>query len=130
MNLLDLARAALPHPSLQVTSEPVRQWRISYPNASAITVLFTPAATRADVAAIYPGATIEPIPNAAKLPATTKQVDELRELIDAVLAGRAEAEATEALTVACSDTQAALISLRSLRDEQRENAKWLGGRYV
>ncbi len=52
MNLLDLARSAL---------APARCWQVRYPGLEPMEVIFCPEATRAEVAALYPGAVIVPI---------------------------------------------------------------------
>lgn len=93
---------------------PIREWRITYPNGAAMDVLFHPPATRADVAAIYPGASLEPLPDAPKHQATPDEAAELRELVAVVLANDTEAERAEALRVACADPEAALDCYRSL----------------
>jgi hypothetical protein len=60
---------------------------------------------------------------------TLPEAEELRALIDEVMRDDSETERTEALTIACADPDAALLSLRTLRDELRLNEKWLGQRY-
>jgi hypothetical protein len=130
MNLLDLARAALPQATVASNVDPVRQWRVRYPKGETLTVLFAPAVTQTEVADLYRDAAIEPALEAANLPATGKQVAALRELIETVLAGCPEEDRVEALMVACSDPRAALTLLRLLSDDQRQTAKWLGGGHV
>jgi hypothetical protein len=68
--------------------------------------------------------------DAPKRLATAPETDELRALIAEVLRDDEEAERTEALAVARRDPDAALLSLRALRDERRLNEKWLGRRYT
>jgi hypothetical protein len=111
-----LARAATAIPAMRESpaAYQARQWRISYPNGAAIDMLFTPAATRAEVAELYPGATIELVPDTAMRTATSAEADELRALIAAILADDSEASRAEALAVALADPDAALMSYRAL----------------
>lgn len=117
MNLLDLARAALAEaraarPTVPIDG-PARQWRVVYPNL-AMTVLFTPAATRGEVAELHPGATCEPMTDTVTRTATPAEADELRRLIVIVLAGSPHDEQREALTAALADVDAALECFRLL----------------
>jgi hypothetical protein len=90
MNLLDLARSALIE--RRGPDAPVRQWRISYPDAPAMDVLFTPPVTADEVAAIYPGAMIEPLADdpsartAPKIEAIDPAVERRRDRALAILA--------------------------------------------
>ncbi len=77
-------------------------------------VLFTPAATQAEVAELYPGASIEPVSDAATRAATPAEADELRALVAAFLAADTEANRAEALAVALADPDAALACYRAL----------------
>ena len=77
-------------------------------------VLFTPAAARADVAEVYPGAGIEALPDTAARAVTSAEANELRALVAAVLADDTEADRAEALAVALVDPGAALDCWRSL----------------
>lgn len=91
-----------------------RQWRISYPNAAAMNVLFTPEAMFEEVREVYRGAAIEPIAEARKCMPTLAEAEELRTLIADVLREESDAERTDALAVACADPDASLLSLRAL----------------
>ncbi|MHB8493710.1 MAG: hypothetical protein ACYDDG_03950 [Casimicrobiaceae bacterium] len=82
-------------------------------------VLFTPAATRAEVAELYPGASIEPLPAAPTRAATAAEADELRALIGVILADDTEADRAETFAVALADPDAALVCWRSLAEAQR-----------
>ena len=92
----------------------VRQWRVGYPNGAAMLVLFTPAATRAEVADLYPGASIEPLPDAVTRAATPAEAAELHALVAPILAEATEADRAEALAVALADPDAALACLRAI----------------
>jgi hypothetical protein len=93
-------------------------------------VLFTPEAMAGEVSVVYPGASIEPIPEIRKRKPTVAEVEELRTMIAEVLHEYSETQRGEALAVGCADPDAALLSLRSLREELRLNEKWLGRRYA
>ena len=99
-------------PSKETAS--VRQWRICYPNVRGMDVLFTPAATRAQVADLYLGAAIEPIPDTAARMATEAEAAELRALIGAILADELGADRSEALAVALADPVEALLAFGTL----------------
>ncbi len=111
-----LARAATEIPAARESPAAyrARQWHVGYPNGAAMLVLFTPAATRAEVAELYPGASTEPLPDGATRAATPAEADELRALIGAMLADDNEANRAEALAVALADPDAALICYRAL----------------
>lgn len=93
--------------------EATRRWRVYFPNLDPVEVLFAPAATRANVAAFYPGARIEPLPEPFRRTATRAEADELRTLVRATLAD-APQEWDEATAAALADPEAALTSLRAL----------------
>ena len=111
-----LARAATAIPEMREspTAYTVRGWRIHYPNGAAMDVLFTPAATRADVAEVYPGASVEPMRDTATRPPTAAETDELRALGNIVLADESESNRAEALTVALTDPANAMECFRAL----------------
>ena len=111
-----LARAATAIPALRETptAYKAQQWRVCYPNGAAMIVLFTPTATRAEVADVYRGASIEPMPDTLTRTATQVEADELRCLVNAILASDSEANRAEALAVALADPDAALASFRAL----------------
>jgi hypothetical protein len=118
MNLLDLARSALlPKPAQETPDGPSRRWRITSRMGPAMEVLFTPDATRVEVAALYPGATIEPLPDPPRRTATRTEADELRDLITLILANDTDAGRAEVLATACADPEAALMSFRLLAAE-------------
>jgi hypothetical protein len=97
-----------------VSNASARQWRVGYPDLPMITVIFVPPATRAEVAEVYPGASIEPIPDTVTWTATPAVTDEVRRLVSAILAGDSEADRAEALAVALADPEAALLCFRAL----------------
>jgi hypothetical protein len=117
-NWLARAAAAIPATRESPAAYKARQWRIAYPNGAAMDVLFTPAATRAEVAELYPGASIQPLPDSATRTPTAAEADELLALIGAILADDTEAERAEALAVALADPDAALVCWRSLAKAQ------------
>lgn len=92
-------------------------WSIAFPNLPAITVAITQEATHAEVAAIYPGARVEPLPDPTRRKTTLAEADELRELVVLILADADEGERVEALNVALADPEAALMSFRVLAAE-------------
>jgi len=116
-----LARAATAIPEMREspTAYTVRGWRIHYPNGAAMDVLFTPAATRADVAEVYPGASVEPMRDTATRPPTAAEADELRALVNIVLVDDSDTERAEALAMALADPEAALEGLRALTAHRR-----------
>jgi hypothetical protein len=91
-------------------------------------VLFTPVATRAESAAIYPGAVIEPLPEPPRRTATQAEAKELCELIAVILADADDAERADVLRVAIADVEAAVISFRLLAadamDRKRHEARF------
>lgn len=95
-----------------------RAWRVTYPNGTAMDVLFYPAATQAEVQAIYPGAMVEPLPDTPTRPATKAEADELAALVAAILTDATEDERAEALPVALADPEAALACYRTLAGER------------
>ena len=111
-----LARAAAAIPATRESPTPyhARQWRIGYPNGAAMDVLFTPSATQPEVAELYPGASIEPLPGTATRAATSAEAAELRGLVAAILPDDTEASRAEAVAVALADPDAALASYRTL----------------
>ena len=122
MNLLDLARSALPAPPATPTlrpDAPVRCWKIHFPNLDLVEVIFAPDATRAEVAARYPGAQIEPLPASPWRAATPAEAVELRELIALILPDADDNERAYALRVALADPEAALTSFRALAVDLR-----------
>ena len=98
-----------------------RCWQVQYPGLDRVEVIFAPEASPAEVAAIYPGASIEPLPDPPPREATPAEADELRALIGVVLANGSADDRTEALAVACADPDAARTSFRALvADLQRD----------
>ena len=58
-----LARAqAIGTRQAPANDEAARRWQVCYPGGDLMEVIFVPEATRGDVAALYPGALIEPMP--------------------------------------------------------------------
>lgn len=90
------------------------RWRVAYPNGAGMDVLFTRAATRAEVAELYPGASIEQIPDVPTRTAIPAEEAELRALVAAILADDSDADRVEALAVALADPDAALACYRAL----------------
>jgi hypothetical protein len=109
MNLLDLARSAVAS-----NDAPARQWRVVYSNSPAMTVVFVPAVTGAEVAKLYPHASIDPLPDAETRAATPAEADELRRLVNAILAEDSNADRAEALAIALANPIAALDCYRNL----------------
>jgi hypothetical protein len=98
-----------------------RAWRVSFPKLDPMEVLFTPEATHAAVASIYPGAAIEPVIHLARRRPTQAEADELRALIQAVTErDRWPADEIEgAISAALADPDDALTSWRASAAEQR-----------
>jgi hypothetical protein len=117
--LAGLATLALASPASEEIAT-FRRWRVRFPNLDPAEVIFTPEATRAEVAAIYPGAMIEALSDPPRRQPTEVEVAELRELVAVILPD--EAERADVLRVACADPEAALISFRLLAAEARERA--------
>lgn len=90
-----------------------RRWRVCLPNCDPGEVIFTPEATRAQVADRYPGARIEPLPEPTRV-ATPAEAARLRVMIGAILADGSDDDRAEALAVALADVDAALICYRAL----------------
>jgi len=131
MNLLDLARSALashtddvrpqahpPSNTVAANDDTAPRRRIHFPDRAPIDVLFTSDATRADVAAIYPGARIEPQPDPRNRRATPVEAAELRELVALIFTGDTEEHRAEALAAALADPEGALTSFRLLAAER------------
>ena len=91
-----------------------RRWWIHFPDREPLEVIFAPETTRTEVAALYPGARIEPLPAAPWRAATPAEARELRELVALILDGADAAEQAQALAVALADPEAALTSFRAL----------------
>ncbi len=81
--------------------------------------MFTPEATLAEVAAIYQGALIEPLPDSPRSSATPREAAELRELVALILPDADDNERAYALRVALADPEAALTSFRVLAADRR-----------
>ena len=94
----------------------------SFPNLDPVEVIFTPDATRAEVAAIYPGAIIESLSDPPRRQATEAESAELRSLIERVLADTPD-EWDEVHRIACADPEAALITFRLLAAEAMERKR-------
>lgn len=130
-----MARATIALPTLadpsasHADAATVRCWRIRYPNGAAMDVMFHPPATRADVAAIYPGARLEPLPDAPNRQATPAEAAKLHELVNMILVDAPEAERAEALRVACADADAALSSFRRSAIANSETGRGEGARF-
>ena len=120
MNLLDLARSALPvaakDPASVQPDRAARRWQVHFPNLDPMEVLFSPAAKRAEVEAMYPGAIIEPLPDPTGRNATSIETAELRGLIGRVFGDTSGADRVAILPSACADPGAALTSFRALAD--------------
>lgn len=117
MNLLDLARSALaaaPAAPAWRPDVPARRWQIRIAGRDPMEVMITPGATHAEVAAIYPGARIEPLPDRLRRKATAAEAEELRPLVAVILGDADETDREEPLTVALADPEAALTSFRAL----------------
>ena len=66
MNLLDLARSALPETRQTASNPPTGacyRWRVSYPDGRAFDFCALPEQDRQQVQARYPGASIQPLPD-------------------------------------------------------------------
>ena len=98
------------------------RWQICKPDGWG-EVRCTPAATRAQVAELYPSASMEPLPDTAPRAATPAQADELRGLIAAILADDTDTDRAEALAIALADPDAALACYRALAAIRQ----WHGG---
>jgi hypothetical protein len=85
-----VATIAVANPTSETSA--CRKWRIRHLNGAAMTVLFTPSVTRADVAVVYPGASCEPTPETTARAPTAAEDNELRRLIGVVLADAGEAD--------------------------------------
>lgn len=93
---------------------PCRHWRIAYANGAAMLVVFHPAAAQSEVAELYPGASIEPLPDAPTRAATPAEAAELRALIGAIMPDDIGADRAEALAVARGDPDTAMVCYRAL----------------
>ena len=113
-------------PTLETAT--AQRWQVRFPGGDPMEVLFTPVATRTEVAAIYPGAMIEPLPEPPRRTATQAEANELRELIAVILADADDAERADVLRVALADADAALTSFRLLAadaiDRKRHEARF------
>lgn len=109
-----------------------RCYSVHFQGLGPIEVLFTPAATLAEVEAIYPMATVEPVPEPSRRPATAEQANELRELVALIVANGSEQDRAEALAVALADPDAALLSFRTLATQspQRTHGSSTGAPYA
>jgi hypothetical protein len=79
-----------------------------------VEVICTPDATAGEVAALYPGARIEPLPKPLRWIATALEAVELRKLVVLIFADANDVERAEVFAVACTDAEAALRSFRTL----------------
>src|SRR5262249_19602076 len=85
------------------TDTAAQRWRVHFSSFGPMEVLFTPEATRAEVATLYAAAILEPLPDSVRRQATPAEADELRELVGLVAADWPDAERAEALAVALAD---------------------------
>ena len=97
---------------------PARHWRVTLPDRPSFLVAVTPPADTAWMLHLYPGATVQPVPERPRT-ATPAEADELRRLIGIVLPGDPEAHAG-AFTVAMADTDGALECYRTLANTQHK----------
>ena len=76
MNLLDLARSALANIAGREAFPDVARyrWRVTLPGGSPFEVCALPELTRAEMAALYPGTTLEPLPDALDEPANPAEL--------------------------------------------------------
>ena len=114
-------RAGLLAELAAANDEASHRWRVTTPAGASVEVWITPEATADDVRAIYPGATLEPLPDAPKRQATPAEAAELHRLIATLLADADDAERAEALRVALADPEASLSSFRALVAEVQPN---------
>lgn len=121
--LAGLAELALAKPAEVVAEAPRRHWQVLFPNRPAMEVLFTPDATRAEVAALYRGARVEPLAEPAWRTTTRAEADELRELVASIFAEATEAERAEVLRAALAGPDAALTSFRLLATDAMERKR-------
>jgi hypothetical protein len=66
-----LRQQAMQHAGVAVAlapDTPARCWQVQYPGIDPMEVIFAPKATRVEVAALYPGAKIEPLPEIERGP--------------------------------------------------------------
>jgi hypothetical protein len=91
-----------------------RHWRVGYPGLDPMEVIFTPDATPTEVAAVYRGAEIKPLPEPHRQPATVLEAAELRLLIAGAFVGATDADLAEALQVALPDPDGALACYRAM----------------
>jgi hypothetical protein len=117
MNLLDLARSAVPanQQTLSVNDAPARHWLIRRADGALLEVIFADVLVLADVRAVYPDAAeLVRQDDEPRRTATPAEADELRALLGAILSGAAAAEHAEALAIALAAPDAALASFRAL----------------
>jgi len=100
-----------------------RRWQIALTDTAPMEVIFIPEVTRAEVAAIYPGARIEPLPDSLRRAATQAEADELRELVAVILSDADDAERADVLRVALANAEAALTSFRLLAADAMERKR-------
>lgn len=129
MNLVDLARSALPIaptapiPAVQANG-PARRWQVHFPNLDPVEMLFTPPATLAEALDACPGAiAAEPLPESLRRAATPAEAAELRELIPRAFPGISDHDVAGVFAVACADPEAALASFRALVADDRTRIK-------
>jgi hypothetical protein len=104
------------------SNETSHLWRVRSARGAWVTVVVTPPTTADQVSALYPGATVERLPEESHEAATPQQEVELRALIATALADADEVERTDALAVAVQNPHAALTCFREFADrEQDEN---------
>ena len=104
-------------------SDTARRWQVHFPNIEPVEVIFAPEATRAEVAAIYPGASIETLPDPPPRMATPAEANKLREVVALVLSDADNAERKDVLKLALADAESALTSFRLLAADAIERKR-------
>lgn len=94
----------------------VRRWQVLYNQTEPFEVICHPGATRMEIAALYPGAQLEPIPDSPSRHPTPAEAEELRALVHMIAQheGWTVGEVQDAMRVARGDPEAALLCFRFL----------------
>jgi len=124
MNLLELARSALPDPTPATDpGERCRRWALHFADRAPQEVIFSDDLTHAEALALYPAAVAaDPIPDTPSRPATKAEAAELRALLRVILPGDPEGQA-EALQIALPDVDAAMTCYRALAADRAPHTR-------
>lgn len=115
MNLLDLARSALP-PEAATAVSVARSWSVTTPGGRLVEVIFADALNADEVRALYPGTAVRPVVSGRR-PATAAESATVRGLLTRVAKGWPKEDRDEALRMALGDPVSAVVSLQALAAE-------------